>query len=67
MRAGATIVLTTHILDVAERLADRIGIVAGGRLIAEGTFGELKTKAGRDHSTLEDVFLSLTAPGAEAA
>ena len=67
VRAGATIVLTTHILDVAERLADRIGIVAGGRLIAEGTFGELKTKAGRDHSTLEDVFLSLTAPGAEAA
>ena len=67
VRAGATIVLTTHILEVAERLADRIGIVAGGRLVAEGTFAELKTAAGRDHSTLEDVFLSLTAKPAEAA
>ena len=67
VRAGATIVLTTHILEVAERMADRIGIVAGGRLIAEGTFDELKSAAGRDHSTLEDVFLSLTARSAEAA
>ena len=67
VRAGATIVLTTHILEVAERLADRIGIVAGGRLIAEGTFAELKASAGRDHSTLEDVFLSLTAASTEAA
>ena len=67
VRAGATIVLTTHILEVAERLADRIGIVAGGRLVAEGTFGELKEAAGREHSTLEDVFLSLTAKPAEAA
>lgn len=67
VRAGATIVLTTHILEVAERLADRIGIVAGGRLVAEGTFAELKAAAGRDHSTLEDVFLSLTARTAEAA
>jgi ABC-2 type transport system ATP-binding protein len=67
VRAGATIVLTTHILEVAERMADRIGIVAGGRLIAEGTFDELKSAAGRDHSTLEDVFLSLTARNSEAA
>ncbi|MGE0698402.1 MAG: ABC transporter ATP-binding protein [Hyphomicrobiaceae bacterium] len=67
VKAGATIVLTTHILEVAERLADRIGIVADGRLVAEGTFSELKAAAGRDHSTLEDVFLSLTAPSVEAA
>lgn len=67
VRAGATIILTTHILEVAERLADRIGIVADGRLVAEGTFAELKTAAGRDSSTLEDVFLSLTRPEAEAA
>jgi ABC-2 type transport system ATP-binding protein len=67
VRAGATIVLTTHILEVAERLADRIGIVAGGRLVAEGTFAQLKAAAGRDHSTLEDVFLTLTAKPAEAA
>jgi|LNFM01.1.fsa_nt_gb ABC-2 type transport system ATP-binding protein len=60
MKAGATIILTTHILEVAERLADRIGIVDRGRLVAEGTFGELKSSAGRHNSTLEDVFLTLT-------
>ena len=67
VKAGATIVLTTHILEVAERLASRIGIVAGGRLVAEGTFAALKAAAGSDHSTLEDVFLSLTRASAEAA
>jgi ABC-2 type transport system ATP-binding protein len=64
VKAGATIVLTTHILEVAERLADRIGIVDRGRLVAEGTFAELKLAAGRHNSTLEDVFLSLTRPEA---
>ncbi len=60
VRDGATIILTTHILEVAERLADRIGIVDRGRLAAEGSLDELRTAAGRDSSTLEDVFLSLT-------
>lgn len=60
LREGAAIILTTHILEVAERLADRIGIVDRGRLAAEGTLAELRTMAGRENSTLEDVFLSLT-------
>ena len=61
VRAGATIILTTHILEVAERLADRIGIVDHGRLIAEGTLAELKSTLGRGGSaTLEDVFLAVT-------
>ena len=67
VRAGATIILTTHILEVAERLADRIGIVHRGRLAAEGTLAELKTIAGRGSSTLEDVFLSLMQSDADAA
>jgi ABC-2 type transport system ATP-binding protein len=67
VRAGATIILTTHILEVAERLADRIGIVHRGRLAAEGTLAELKTAAGRGSSTLEDVFLSLMQSDADAA
>ncbi len=62
--AGATIILTTHILEVAERMADRIGIVDRGRLAAEGTLDELKWLAGPNQKTLEDVFLSLTRPGA---
>jgi ABC-2 type transport system ATP-binding protein len=57
-RAGAAIVLTTHILEVAERIATRIGILARGRLVAEGAFQALK--AGRDAATLEEVFLDLT-------
>ena len=60
MRTGATVILTTHILDVAERMADRIGIIQHGRLLAEGSLAELGTRAGRQGGTLEDVFLDLT-------
>jgi ABC-2 type transport system ATP-binding protein len=60
VRSGATIILTTHILEVAERLADRIGIIEEGRLIAEGTLDQLRTKAGGGDRTLEDLFLELT-------
>lgn len=61
VRAGATIILTTHILEVAERLADMIGIVKGGKLIAQGTMAQLRESFGQSGSTLEDVFLTLTA------
>jgi ABC-2 type transport system ATP-binding protein len=61
-RAGCTIVLTTHIMDVAERLVDRIGIIQSGRLLAEGTLDELRAQAGCAGSTLEEVFLNLVAP-----
>jgi ABC-2 type transport system ATP-binding protein len=40
--AGGTVIMTTHILEVAERMADRIGVIAGGRLIAEGTLDDLR-------------------------
>ena len=62
VQAGATVILTTHILEVAERLSDRIGIIQSGRLLAEGTLAELQARAGDGSSTLEDVFLHLTAP-----
>ena len=58
VKAGAAIVLTTHILEVAERIATRIGILARGRLVAEGTFAALRGE--RAGATLEDVFLDLT-------
>jgi ABC-2 type transport system ATP-binding protein len=60
--AGAAILLTTHILDVAQHLATRIGILAGGTLRAEGSFAELQVLDGHGDATLEDVFLRLTAP-----
>jgi ABC-2 type transport system ATP-binding protein len=54
--AGTSVVLTTHAMDEAERLADRVAILAGGRLVACGTPAEL---TGRGQS-LEDVYLDLT-------
>ena len=59
VRAGATVILTTHILDVAERMADRIGIIQHGKLLAEGTLDELRARSGHGGATLEDVFLDL--------
>ena len=59
-KAGRAIILTTHILEVAERLADRIGIIHAGRLCAEGTLEELRARTGRARDSLEDVFLDLT-------
>ncbi|HEX8479198.1 MAG TPA: ABC transporter ATP-binding protein [Telluria sp.] len=60
VEAGGTVILTTHILEVAERMAQRIGIIQHGRLIAEGTLDELRART--DGGTLEDMFLQLTSP-----
>jgi ABC-2 type transport system ATP-binding protein len=71
VRDGATIILTTHILEVAERLADRIGIIQRGRLIAEGTLDELRAVGGARREdaalSLEDLFLDLTGQDALGA
>jgi len=66
VRAGCTVIMTTHILEVAERMADRIGVIVAGRLVAEGTLEELRGRGGRDAS-LEDLFVALVADNAEAA
>jgi ABC-2 type transport system ATP-binding protein len=74
VNAGGTIIMTTHILEVAERMADRIGVIACGKLIAEGTLEELRLQAGKNGSadlgggaSLEDTFLALVAEQAQAA
>jgi ABC-2 type transport system ATP-binding protein len=59
--AGGTVIMTTHILEVAERMADRIGVIANGRLIAEGTLDELRRRTGKIATSLEDTFLTLVA------
>jgi ABC-2 type transport system ATP-binding protein len=61
---GGTVIMTTHILEVAERMADRIGVIANGRLIAEGTLEELRVKTGTGVASLEDTFLALVADAA---
>jgi ABC-2 type transport system ATP-binding protein len=58
--AGKTVIVTTHILEVAERMADRIGIIAGGKLLIEGSLTELREHAGNEGGTLEDIFIRLT-------
>ncbi len=57
--AGCSVIMTTHILEVAERMADRVGVMSGGRLVAEGTLDELRCQAGAGSGTLEDTFLAL--------
>jgi len=66
VRAGGTVILTTHILEMAERLAERISIIQRGRIVAQGSLDELREQAARADGggTLEEVFLQLTASGA---
>jgi ABC-2 type transport system ATP-binding protein len=67
VRAGCTIIMTTHILEVAERMADRIGVIAAGRLVAEGTLAELRQQNGHHDTSLEDLFIALVDVKREAA
>jgi len=58
---GATIFLTTHVLEIAQKMCDKIGILDDGKLLAEGTMEELRKSGKMDESTsLEDLFLDLT-------
>ena len=57
LKGNVTIILTTHYLEEAEALSDRIGIMKSGRLLAVGTAEELKAKAGTDH--FEAAFVSI--------
>ncbi len=56
---GKTVFMTTHILEIAERMADEIAIINKGKIIAQGTMEELREQAGTE-GTLEDLFLKLT-------
>jgi len=56
---GKTVFMTTHILEIAERMADEIAIINRGKIIAKGTMEELRKQAGTE-GNLEDLFLKLT-------
>lgn len=58
VESGTTVLFSTHVLDIAEQICDRVGILAKGRLRAEGTVAELRAQNG--NQSLEDVFLTLT-------
>src|SRR5881409_3758364 len=57
---GVTTIFSTHVLEIAEAICDRLTILQNGRVLAEGTAEELREKAGLSSSGLEDVFLKLT-------
>jgi ABC-2 type transport system ATP-binding protein len=57
---GGTVFLSTHTLEVAEALCDRIAIISGGRIIAMGTMDELRAQAQAGGAHLEEIFLKVT-------
>ena len=57
---GGSVLLSTHIMEVAEAMCDRVGIIDDGKLVAVGTLDELRNVSQREGATLERVFLALT-------
>ena len=60
---GITTIMSTHVLEIAQAMCDRIAIMYNGRLLALGTMQELREKAMMPESRLEDIFLKLTGTG----
>lgn len=56
---GSTVFFSTHVLDVAEKLCDRVGIINKGKLVFVGTFEEMKNKF-KENTSLEELFLEIT-------
>jgi ABC-2 type transport system ATP-binding protein len=67
VRCGRTVIMTTHILEIAERMGDRIGVIDGGKLVAEGTLQELRARVGTGDSCLEELFLAIVGQEASVA
>jgi ABC-2 type transport system ATP-binding protein len=63
---GKTVFFSTHIMEVAERLCDRVGIISRGELVAAAPLEELRRKAGEASATLEKLFLEMTDDAAGA-
>ena len=67
IESGGSVLFSTHIMEVAEQLCTRIGIIYQGKILVEGTIDELRGKAGGKDDTLEEVFLKLTNEEVEVA
>lgn len=59
-KRGRTVFLSTHVLEIAQHMCDRVGIINEGELIAVGSLGDLRRKAKAGEASLEDIFLNLT-------
>ena len=66
VKGGGTIFLTSHILEIVERLSDHIGVIAKGRLVAQGPVESLRSGAGGGKS-LEEIFLGLVGAAPHSA
>lgn len=60
VKKGKTVFMSTHILEIAESMCDRVGIINKGKLIAHGTMDELRKLSDQEDKSLEDIFLKLT-------
>jgi ABC-2 type transport system ATP-binding protein len=60
-RAGATVLMSTHLLNIAEEVADRVGIIHRGKLLFVGTMAELRAARAREGLKLEEIFLEMVA------
>ena len=56
---GATVFLTSHVLEVVERLCDEVAIINHGKVVAQGTMAELRARESAEASTLEEIFVNL--------
>jgi ABC-2 type transport system ATP-binding protein len=66
---GGTVFLTSHVLEIVERLADHVGIIHRGRLVAQGSMADLRRQAsagGTAGGSLEDLFVGIVGGAAEA-
>jgi ABC-2 type transport system ATP-binding protein len=60
VKKGKTVFMSTHILEIAESMCDRVGIINKSKLIAHGTMDELRKLSDQEDKSLEDIFLKLT-------
>ena len=64
-QAGMTVLMSTHLLNIAEELADRIGILRGGRLVSVGTMAELRARHHSEGRRLEEIFMEMVGAAEE--
>ncbi|MCG0314239.1 MAG: ABC transporter ATP-binding protein, partial [Calditerricola sp.] len=62
---GGSVLMSTHLMFLAEELCDRVVILSRGKRVAAGTLASLRARAGDEQATLEELFLELTRNGTE--
>ncbi|EQD41696.1 ABC-type transporter ATP-binding protein, partial [mine drainage metagenome] len=60
---GVGVLFSTHVLEIAEAICDRVVILSHGRIVAQGTIADLRQRAGLSGRGLEEIFLALTGTG----